>query len=112
MPDEQALTGVAGKILDLSPDGRNLVYTANGRLYLRPLSSMIATAVQGTENLRNVASPAFSPDGQQLVFHDEEGNVKRIAVGGGGAVPICRSAPAILVDVGGRSNFLQPCRTA
>ena len=89
VPDEQALSGVAGKILDLSPDGRNLVYTANGMLYLRPLSSMIATAVQGTENLRNAAGPAFSPDGQHLVFHDQEGNVKRIAVGGGGAVPIC-----------------------
>ena len=25
VPDEQALTGVAGKILDISPDGRNLV---------------------------------------------------------------------------------------
>jgi eukaryotic-like serine/threonine-protein kinase len=89
MPDDQALTGLAGKTLDLSPDGRNLVYTAGGRLYVRPLSSMIATALQGTETSRNAAGPAFSPDGQQVVFHDEEGNVKRIAVGGGGAVPIC-----------------------
>ena len=89
VPDDQALTGVAGKTLDLSPDGRNLVYSANGRLFVRPLSSMIATALQGTETSRNATGPAFSPDGQQVVFHDEEGNVKRIAVGGGGAVPIC-----------------------
>jgi hypothetical protein len=40
VPADQALSGVAGKILDISPDGRNLVYTANGMLYLRAMSSL------------------------------------------------------------------------
>ena len=113
MPDEQALTGLAGKILDVSPDGRNLVYTANGRLYLRPLSSMMATAVPGTENLRNVGSPAFSPDGQQLVFVDEEGGVNRIALerrGRGASLP--RRRPATLGRPGRAIRFCSACRTA
>ena len=110
VPREQALTGLARRVLDISPDGRNLVYTANGRLYLRPMSGLIATAVKGAENERNPASPSFSPDGHEVAFHDEDGNVKRIAVGGGGPVPICRvaSRPLSMMWAGDHIFFSMP----
>jgi len=91
IPAEHALTGIAGKIFDISPDGRNLVYTANGMLYLRPMASLNAAVVKGTENERNPANPVFSPDGEEVAFRDEEDNLKRVAVGGGGPAPICRA---------------------
>jgi WD40-like Beta Propeller Repeat len=66
--------------------------------------------VQGTENQRNVISPAFSPDGQHVVFHDEEGNVKRIAAGGGGPVPIVAAGarPGSLTWAGDHIFFTMP----
>ena len=106
VPDEQALSGVAGKILDLSPDGRNLVYTANGMLYLRPLSSMIATAVQGTENLkerrRSRILPGRAAPGLPRPGRQRQTNCRRWRRRGAHLQP---RRSAILVVVGGRSNF-------
>ena len=75
----------------LSPDGTRIVYAANARLYLRLMSDFEATAIPGTAPAIN---PVFSPDGQSLVFWAESW-LKRIAISGGTATPICQvgSAP-------------------
>ena len=70
----------------LSPDGTRIVYAANARLYLRLLSDFEATAIPGTTP---AVSPVFSPDGQSLVFFAESW-LKRIAISGGTATPICQ----------------------
>ena len=57
------------QLLALSPDGANLVYVANNRRYLRPLSGLEARAIAGTEIPTGILQPVFSPDGQSLVFH-------------------------------------------
>ena len=46
-------------------DGTHVAYAADGRLYLRPMSSFDATVMAGTED---GISPMFSPDGEWLAF--------------------------------------------
>ncbi len=55
----QIFTNVSGNrhMVALSPDGNQIAYAANTRLYLRSLSELDATAIQGTEGLRNVTEP-------------------------------------------------------
>jgi serine/threonine protein kinase len=70
--------------LALSPDGRKLVFsaqTSDGRnqLWLRPLDSVQAQPLAGTEN----GHAAFwSPDGKSIGF-SANGNLKRVDVAGG-----------------------------
>ena len=89
LPDDQPLTAVAREVLDISPDGKTVLYAANGRFYLRPMSSLIATPLQGSENQQNSYSPSFSPDGQKVAFYTLDGTIKRAAVVGGPAQTIC-----------------------
>ncbi len=90
LPEGQALTGLAGRVVALSPDGTQVVYVANGQLYLRSMSERDATAIQGTEGYQAASSPVFSPDGRSVAFHaTSDQTLKRIAVAGGAAVTIC-----------------------
>ena len=68
----------------LSPDGTRLAYATTGRLHVRSMSELEAKAIPGTDIA--TIGPAFSPDGQSLVFFANA--IKRIAVSGGTAVPI------------------------
>lgn len=52
--------------LDLSPDGRTIVFDLLGDLYTVPISGGKATRI--TEGLAFDAQPRFSPDGQSIVF--------------------------------------------
>ena len=74
----------------VAPDGRSVVYAADDVLYLRSLDDFTARAISGTNGAIN---PAFSPDGQSLVFWAESG-LKRIALTGGTPVTICAVVPA------------------
>ncbi len=74
----------------LSPDGAQMVYAANTRLYLRSMSELDVKAIPGTEGFRNVTEPVFSPDGRSIAFYAvADQTLKRIAVTGGAAVTIC-----------------------
>ena len=85
LPEGQQLN-LNGQAVALSPDGTRIVYAANARLYLRPMADYEATAIPGTAP---AISPVFSPDGQSLVFWAESW-LKRIAISGGTATPICQ----------------------
>jgi Tol biopolymer transport system component/predicted Ser/Thr protein kinase len=51
----------------ISNDGSQIVYVANGRLNLRSLSESAATVIANSER-GAISTPAFSPDGQSLVY--------------------------------------------
>jgi Tol biopolymer transport system component len=84
---------VAGKSdlqdVALSPDGRYLAFTASSGLWVRPLDSLEARALPGTEEAR---FPFWSPDSAFLGFF-AGGKMKKIAAGGGPAQTLC-DAPA------------------
>jgi len=73
----------------ISPDGRYLVFSANGpngtQLYLRPLDALSAQPMPGTEG---GIFPFWSPDSRSIAFFTGE-KLKRIEVGGGAPITIC-----------------------
>jgi serine/threonine protein kinase/Tol biopolymer transport system component len=77
----------------LSPDGTRIVVASGDgsarRLYDRPLRSLEAAPIRGTEG---GASPFFSPDGQWIGFH-VEGRLKKVPIQGGEPVDLC-AAPS------------------
>jgi serine/threonine-protein kinase len=79
-------------VLALSPDGRLLIYGArlNGKFYLlrRAIDRLNAEVL--TENeVDPFPQPFFSPDGQWVGFQDE-GALKKIAVGGSAPITITK----------------------
>lgn len=92
LPSELRFGGTGyGNRLALSPDGKNLVYSAHDgekyQLYIRPLERLEATAIPGTEN---AIHPFFSPDGQQIGFF-VEGRLKKVSLSGGIPLTICEA---------------------
>ena len=90
VPEGQQLTTVNRHFIAISPDGTQVVYVANRRLFLRSLAEFNAREIAGTEDVIGVSNPTFSPDGRSIAFHArQEGVVKRVALTGGAATAIC-----------------------
>ena len=91
LPQGQMLNGSRGAhIVAMSPDGSRLVYSgAPHGLYLRPMSSVEATPIPGTESYE-VTEPTFSPDGRLIAFFTiGDRALERINVTGGAAQKVC-----------------------
>jgi Tol biopolymer transport system component len=76
----------------MSPDGTQLVFTARGeggaeRLYLRPLDSLTARPLPGTDGARY---PFWSYDSKTIGFF-AGGKLKKIDAAGGPAVALCNA---------------------
>ena len=96
-PEGSYLTGG----LALSPDGRTLAFVAadaNGerQLWIRQLDSSRAQPLEGTSG---ASDPFWSPSGAELAFFAND-QLKRIAIGGGGATVICEAG----IGAGGTWN--------
>jgi serine/threonine-protein kinase len=92
----QAFTGFSRSSLAISPDGRQMVYVANQRLYLRSMAELEARPIPGIDSDSAVGNPVFSPDGKSLAFLDGfSGALKRIPVNGGTAVTICHAGTGV-----------------
>ena len=79
----------------ISPDGRTLAYVAADAkgttlIYIRPLDSLQARALPGTEN---AGRPFWSPDSKSLAFV-ASGKLKRMDVAGGVPITLCDASLA------------------
>jgi len=89
---------------ELSPDGRDLVFAAlkegTPTLWIRPLSSLTATEIPGSEGVTN---PHFwSPDSRSIAF-PVGGQLKRLDLPGGNPKILC-AIPSGTAGVGGAWN--------
>src|SRR5262249_10160081 len=90
----QTFTSGRNSDIAISPDGTEIVYSANFRLYRRPVSGFEEKEIPGTESKDSISNPAFSPDGRSVAFYSTEDNaIKRIAVDGGRPFAITPSGP-------------------
>jgi eukaryotic-like serine/threonine-protein kinase len=94
MPTLGVLSEGVGEVIALSLDGRDLVYRGGGPdddpnslLYRRPLASLNAVPLRGTEGAKR---PVFSPDGRSIAFADAMGNLATLALDGGVPVTVCK----------------------
>jgi Tol biopolymer transport system component/tRNA A-37 threonylcarbamoyl transferase component Bud32 len=83
---------IDGGEMSISPDGRTLAFVAAQAgpdkppvLWLRPLDSMTAQAIPGTEGAE---VPFWSPDSQQIGFQ-ANGKLEKIAAAGGTPLTLC-----------------------
>jgi eukaryotic-like serine/threonine-protein kinase len=95
LPGGDAITDPQLTSIAISPNGRQIVYVANRRLYLRPLAEAVPRPIPGTENLNEqLGNPMFAPDGDAIAFWsgtNTRGTIKRIAATGGAAVTVCET---------------------
>ena len=81
-------TGGATQVA-VSPDGRNIAFVAGAqaayRIYLRPVSSLAAQSIPGTEG---GTFPFWSPDSRFVGFF-ADGKLKKVPIAGGPAAVLC-----------------------
>jgi serine/threonine-protein kinase len=94
LPPEQSMRqGVLGVNIDISPDGRRIVYIGPGeggdQLWLRDRDRLDATPLPGTSNPFN---PHFSPDGSRIVFGSGLNfDLKVVSASGGPPITLTRA---------------------
>jgi serine/threonine-protein kinase len=92
--EQDRLTGAARQQIVISPDGTQIVYVANNRLYRRAMGDLVSQAIPGTERDNNVMGPVFSPDGQWIAYYgasSSENAIRRIPINGGSATTIVQT---------------------
>ena len=91
LAEGQQFTNVGRLVVGISPDGTQMVYVANNRIYLRSMADIEARPIPGTEGPSGgVTNPVFSPDGRSIAFFSvADGSLKKIAITGGAPVTLC-----------------------
>jgi hypothetical protein len=96
LPDGQRFTNTGRRVVAISPDGSQVAYVANLRIYLRSVSEFDSHVVPGTDIREGVVNPVFSPDGGSLAFFSlADQTVRRVALTGGAPVMICPATAPI-----------------
>ena len=91
LPEDQSFTNGARPLVAIAPDGGDVVYAANSRLYRRAIADWNAAPIRGTEG--SPTTPFFSPDGQTLGYWDAAAReLRRITVTGGTPVSLAGAA--------------------
>ncbi|MFI5235212.1 MAG: protein kinase [Gemmatimonadales bacterium] len=100
-PGQEMRQGASGVDLDISPDGRRIVYVGpgkdNGQLWIRDRDRLDATPLAGTDGAFN---PFFSSDGSQIAFSAGASTELKVVPAGGGP-PITIATPGAGTQGGG-----------
>ena len=93
-------------MLAISPDGGQIVTSGSNGLHLRSVAELEARPVPGTEG-ELVNTPFFSPDGQWIgYFSPNEGQLKKVPVGGGTPVPLTEAENHLGVSWGSGDSIV------
>jgi Tol biopolymer transport system component len=91
LPADQQFTNTGRQLIASSPDGKQMVYVANFRLYLKTTGNSPAAPIPGSEVLDGLTNPVFSPDSKSVVFWSgADQTFKRIPVEGGTPVTLAK----------------------
>ncbi|MEO8010288.1 MAG: amidohydrolase, partial [Dokdonella sp.] len=77
--------------LDVSPDGKQIVFSLLGDLYLLPIDG--GTAKRISAGAAWDVQPRFSPDGREIAYTSDRGggnNIWRVGINGSGAVQVSK----------------------
>jgi serine/threonine protein kinase len=96
LPNHQQFGDLRERAFAVSPDGRQVVYSASGGLYLRSMNELNARLIAGTEGAEK---PFFSPDGK-WVGYVSAGQLKKIAITGGAPVVLTNASTTGFIDWG------------
>jgi Tol biopolymer transport system component len=96
MPATYAGESGPGAGVLISPDGRQIVYPREGKLWIRELSQLASRPLDGTDG---AVAPAWSPDSRWLAFASGT-SLRKIAIDGGAPVTLATLASAF-VEAGG-----------
>jgi Tol biopolymer transport system component len=95
LPEGQSFSGTTLRTVAISPDGTQIAYAGNGRVYIRPIGDLEPRVIQGSEvetGGLGVSYPMFAPDGKSIAFFTGSGvggfYLKRIPVSGGAATTL------------------------
>jgi len=86
-----------GRQLDISPDGKRIVYVGSGdkgirRLFVQTIGEMVPAEIPGTDaGNGDLRDPTFSPDGSYILYWTQ-GNIKKATLDGT-SVSIVGKAP-------------------
>jgi Tol biopolymer transport system component len=88
LASEQNLRNTGRPVIDISRDGRQILFNSVSGIVLRRLNGLDDRIVSGSEDV--LAGPFFSADGQSIAYWDTSGSIERIGVTGGATVPVAR----------------------
>lgn len=85
---------LARRTIALSPDGGELAFVNDTRLFVRRLSEFEATPVRGVESGAGLSLPTYSPDGEWIAVHSgAERAIVRVRRSGGSPIRVCDVPP-------------------
>ena len=90
---DETFSNIGRHAVAISPDGTQIVYSANLGLSLRPVDQLEATPLAGTSEgvgggIPGARNPFFSPDGQWIGYH-VGAQLKKVSIGGGAPITLC-----------------------
>ena len=89
LPEGQAFTNTGRQAIAISPDGTQIAYVANARIFVREMGALDARSLFAATGTSALTNPVFSPDGRAIAFYSAaDTTIKKISVSGGPSVTI------------------------